>query len=91
MLAVHPWLAGLYGLPVALVIALGVANLVYGLGSGSLVWRLRTNRPVRRFAVSLLAGANMAWGLVCIGLSAALAGQASGLGLGVQATPAVLN
>lgn len=82
VLAFHPWLAGLYGLPVGLVLALGVANVVYGLGSGMLVWRLRTARSVSRLAVSVLAGANMAWGLLCFGLAAALADRASLLGLG---------
>lgn len=82
MLALHPWLAGLYGLPVGLVLALGVANVVYGLGSGMLVWRLRSARAVSRLAVSVLAGANMVWGLLCFGLTAALADQASLLGLG---------
>lgn len=74
-------LADLYGLPLALVTAVGVVNLVYGCGSGTLARQAsRGVRPARRW-VDLLIGANLAWTVVCALLAAAWWSEASAWGL----------
>ncbi len=54
------------GLPVATIVAIGVANLVYG--TYSLYVTTRDPRPLG--LVAILALANMAWLLVCIAIIA---------------------
>lgn len=60
-LVLGPWLSGIYGLPTAFVVFLGVANLAYGCFSASLL-RLR-ERP--RQLLYTLAGSNCVWALLC--------------------------
>jgi len=77
VLALSGWLSELYALPRPLLVAIGGANLAYGVYAGALARRRR--RPYR--LVVLLIAANATWGVLC-GLAAArFAGTASGLGL----------
>lgn len=66
----------LHGLPRAVLLVLGIANLVYAAYSFSLVRRRR--RTVRQVAV--LVYANAAWGCVCIGLAVRYWEQAGPVG-----------
>jgi hypothetical protein len=76
-LSLSAWLSRLYALPYALLIVMGVANLVYGAFSFSLA--RRDSRPRSLFV--LLVMANGLWALLC-GLAAVyFAGQASVYGL----------
>ena len=77
MLCLWPWLSPLYGLPVRLLLVMGVANLAYGTCSGLL--GRRRHRPAG--LIRLLVAANGAWSLVCVALAVRFAGTASILGL----------
>ncbi len=77
VLAFHPWLSVLYGLPVGLVIGMGAANLAYGSYSFSLARRAVRPRALLR----LLVTANIAWAVFCAVAAARLAQEASALGL----------
>lgn len=61
-LGLSGWLSPLYGLPQALIIGVGAANLLYGAYSLSLA--RRAQRPMRM--IQLLAVANIGWALVCL-------------------------
>jgi len=77
MLAFSGWLSELYALPRALLVAMGVANLMYGTYSGMLARRSR--RPMG--LIVLLATANGTWAILC-GLAAAyFARRGSGFAL----------
>lgn len=77
MLALAPWLSGLYRLPIAFVLAVAVANVAYGTYSYSL-WR----RPaVSRRALLVLAAANATWAVACFVAAAAVSPTASALGV----------
>ncbi len=65
VLILSTWLSELQGLPWQVLVFMGVANLVYGSYSLSLVLRARRTTP----QIALLAGANMAWLLVCIAIA----------------------
>ena len=78
MLALHVPMAHWYELPVGLLLGMGAANLVYA--SFSLSLARDPDRSLGR--VSQLAVANMAWGLVCLALTAMFRGEASWLGIG---------
>ena len=81
VLALSAPLAELYVLPRALVVTLGVVNVLYGCGSGTLARQAsRGMRPARRW-VDLLIGANLAWTVVCALLAAAWWSEASAWGL----------
>lgn len=82
VVALHRWLATLYGLPDALVLFLGVTNLVYASFSGTLAWRARRWPPSRRRVV-FLAGANVAWGVACVVLALLTWPTATALGSGL--------
>lgn len=83
VLVLHPWLARLYGLGQGLVLALGVANLLYGAYSTRLAVRMaRGQRPSAR-AIDLLVAANGAWAVVCFALAVVFFGAATSLGVGV--------
>jgi hypothetical protein len=71
------WLSRLYAVPQGLLVAMGVANLVYGTFSFSLAQRAR--RP--RALIVLLVAANAAWAALCGVAAVLLAGSASGFGL----------
>ena len=62
VLLLHGWLSKMYNLPTNLVLATGVANLLYGCYSLSLA--LRSERP--KNLIRGLAIANMAWGAFCV-------------------------
>ncbi|MEM9996989.1 MAG: hypothetical protein AAF809_04755 [Bacteroidota bacterium] len=64
VLLLSGWLADLHGLPRSVLVFTGVMNLAYGAFSFSLARRAVRPKPL----LSLLAGANMAWPLVCIAL-----------------------
>jgi len=69
----------LYGLPHALVVTMGIANVVYGMYSFLLA--RRAERP--RTALLLLIGANATWAVMCFALALHFAASASALGTGV--------
>jgi hypothetical protein len=73
----HQVLAGWYGLPVSLVLAIGVANLLYGAAAFTLATRQR--RPLA--LIGALAGANATWAAVCGALVATYAATAGALGV----------
>ena len=85
VLALAPWLAGLYGLPERVVLFVGSANAVYGCYSGSLALRARRGR---RWIVFLVM-ANASWALVCIALAIRFADSARPLGLAALVLEAV--
>ena len=66
MLALHSWLAGLYGFPTELVLFIGAANLTYAMYSGSLALRAARGAKLSRLAIDVLVAANSAWVLVCL-------------------------
>ena len=62
VLSISSWLSALHGLPHSLILCIGVINLLYGAYSTPLA--IRSTRPMA--LLSLLACANMAWGIACI-------------------------
>jgi hypothetical protein len=70
-------LAGLYALPRALIVAMGVANVCYGTFSLSLA--VRSHPPPS--LVVLLVAANAAWAALCAVAAIALRETASSFGL----------
>lgn len=77
VLALSGWLSELYGLPRDLLLVTGVANVLYATYSFSLA-----RRAVRPLAgIVALAVANMAWGVICVGLVVAFADTGGVLGL----------
>lgn len=77
VLTLAPWLSGLYGLPVSVVVGMGIANVAYGLFSFSLA-----RRPVRpRSLLVLLVIANATWAVLCLTAAAVVAPYASRLGM----------
>ena len=70
-------LSALYGLPRALVLSIGVTNLVYG--SYSLALAVRKKRQLH--LIRLLVGANLLWSLVCVGIVVAFFDNANPIGL----------
>ncbi len=77
VLALSPWLGGLYGMSRALILGIGGANVVYGLFALSLARRQLRPRPL----IALLAGANAAWAIFCVITVAAVWPSASWIGL----------
>lgn len=65
VLAFAGWLARLHGLPEGVVLVLGIANLAYASYSFALARNPR--RTLRQ--IEVLAVANAAWGVVCVGLA----------------------
>ncbi|PJZ70238.1 hypothetical protein CH373_12535 [Leptospira perolatii] len=55
-------------LPHTELIFIGIANLLYGSYSGSLVLRTLLGKKVRRRWITLLVTANLCWALVCVGI-----------------------
>ena len=62
VLIFHNWLSSLYGLPLGFVLFQGSINLAYSCFSFSLA--IKKQRPYLLF--SLLAAANITWGILCI-------------------------
>ncbi len=77
VLVLSPWLSRLYALPVALLLAMGVANVAYGTFSLSLA--RRATRP--RALLALLVIANATWAVLCGAAIVVLAPWVTGLGL----------
>ena len=71
------WLTELYALPWELVLAMGIANLVYASYSFSLAIQ-KPPRPMYR--IVLLAAANMAWTIPCFAMAMVFWGQATPFG-----------
>ncbi|TGL75148.1 hypothetical protein [Leptospira yasudae] len=46
----------------------GAINLIYGLYSGALLATIVFKRPLKKFFVNLLIGANFFWAFMCIGI-----------------------
>jgi len=90
VLALGPVLSTLYGLPVGLVLAIGVANLTYGSCSTTLAARWRRGVTPSRMSIDVLIAANGAWAVVCLALAVVFRGQASPLGLGSLVLEAVV-
>lgn len=77
VLLLSSWLSEVYGVPRALIVCSGVANLIFGAYSGTLA--RRANRPLGM--IVLLAAANAAWAVVCVVAAVMLAGRISGFGM----------
>lgn len=71
------WLAALYGMPINILVFIGVANVLYAGYSLSLAIR-RTRTPG---VLNALIVANSLWALVCVGLAVQWAGTASLFGM----------
>lgn len=61
-------IAGFYGMPVAVVAFVALANVAYGSYSSRLAWRASRGVLPSRRAVEVLAFANACWPLVCVAL-----------------------
>lgn len=68
MIALHGWLEGLHRLPSTALWFMAAANIGYASYSGSLALRASRERQLPRWAIDVLVFANVAWGLVCVGL-----------------------
>jgi hypothetical protein len=77
VLTVSDWLSDLYRIPRSEIVAIGVANLGYGLYSGVL-WRMRERSLV---LIILLVLANATWAVVCWTAALRHADSASLIGL----------
>ena len=76
VLALNGPLSGLTGLPRAVLLFTGAANVLYAAYSFSLA--VRAGRPAWR--VRALVAANLAWAPVCLGLAVAWWGEATAFG-----------
>ena len=85
VLALSPWLSGLYGLPLSFLWMLGTVNLAYGCYSFSLAVR----RHRRRRGVYLLIVANGAWAALCLVFAALFWTTATLFGIGSLLAEAV--
>lgn len=85
VLGFHGWLAGVYGLPISVLLFVGAANLIYGCYSLTLASRPKPTR-VR---LLILITANAAWAVVCIGLVLRFFHTATLIGIGVLIAEAV--
>jgi len=70
-------LAGLTGLPSALLLGTGVFLLAYAAAAGFMAWR----RPVLRTLIGLVAVGNVGWALGCVALLASGIFAVTGLGM----------
>jgi len=78
MLTFREWLAGLYSLPVDLVLLIGIVNLAYAGVSFTLCQFSQGDRvPFLR----VMAGANIAWAICCLALAVSWLGVASVFGM----------
>ena len=81
VLALSPWLDGLFGFPMNLVLFLGAANVIYGCFSGSLLLLSYRQGPPGRAWFLFLIVANVAWLAVCVGVVYYYGAGATWLGL----------
>ena len=81
VLLLRGWLTELHDFSPRLILVLGLVNLGYGLGSGTLAVLASTGRPPRRRWIDLLIAGNLGWTVVCAALIAVTAATASGFGL----------
>jgi len=65
MLALSPWLPTLYGLVPELYLFIAIANLSYGLFSGSLAMTATRSGKLSRVGMNCLVLANSAWAIAC--------------------------
>lgn len=79
LLALAHVLAPWYQAKPELLQFLGVVNLLYSLGSGTLAWRARRGQVPRRLWIDLLVIANLTWAVVCACLLLGLRGVAGPL------------
>jgi hypothetical protein len=77
VVALHSWLASLYGLPPRLLLFTGIVNILYGCYSTPLAFRQQRPMAMIRFLVF----ANVSWTLVCFVLSGLHWSHAGILGL----------
>lgn len=77
VLALHGWLAPFYGLPEAVVLTMGAANLAYATYSFSLA--RRAQRPMALLVVLVVA--NATWAVLCVAAAAYFAGTATVFGM----------
>ena len=89
VLALHGWVAELYGFTPALVALVGGANVTYASYSGTLALRAAHGRAPSRPAVLALVAANSAWIPVCLGLIAHTWPTATAFGLAHLAAEAL--
>lgn len=68
MLALARVLAPWYQVKPELLQFLGVVNLLYSMGSGTLAWRARRGQVPRQLWIHLLVIANLTWTVVCAAL-----------------------
>ena len=78
MLSLRGWFAGLYQLPAALLLVIGLFNLAYGSTSFTLAMATRGNRVP---GLKVIAFANMVWAGCCLVLAAVWWRVASPFGL----------
>ncbi|MBP9113518.1 MAG: hypothetical protein KBF88_11970 [Polyangiaceae bacterium] len=81
VLAFREPLSGLERLPTKLLVATGVANVVYGLYSGQLALRSKRGTGISRAELHLLVVANACWAVFCFVTAFSLRAQASWWGL----------
>jgi hypothetical protein len=81
VLALRGWLAPLHAFAPALVLVLGVVNLLYASYAGALAVLASRGLPLKRRAIDVLVFANSAWVVVCAGLVAWHWSSASAFGL----------
>lgn len=79
-LALHDWLAALYGFATGLVLFIAAANLAYGACSTTLARRAGRGQWPSSRAVNALIVANAAWAVVCMSLLVATWRSASAFG-----------
>ncbi|MBJ94942.1 MAG: hypothetical protein CMP23_10795 [Rickettsiales bacterium] len=65
MLALSPWLPTLYGLVPGLYLFIAIANLSYGLFSGSLAMTAMRSGKLSPVGINCLVLANSVWALAC--------------------------
>jgi hypothetical protein len=85
MLVLGGWLSELYGLPRALLLLMGAANLLYASCSFSLAARTRRSANL----ILLLVLANLAWAAVCAALAVVFRDSATLLGTAALIVEAV--
>ena len=77
VLALRGPVAGFYGLSVAVVTFVALANLVYGAYSSTLALRASRGTMPSRRAVDVLIVANACWTVVCLGILVTTRGSAA--------------
>lgn len=81
VLTLRDWLSPLYGVPTAMIVLMGLANLAYATYSGTLAVSAWLQRGPSRAAIEALATANLFWAGICCGLLVSSWNSAHHLGL----------